>query len=265
MWRKFLALLGIRIPEKTPPSGTGAAPAKPVSEPGPPIVAPKQEHFHSVNFIRDRARFNAQYAYFWSICQVKPEWLPIAQREANWALKHRARFLAVTRQTGVPWFVVAGLNKMEMGTNFDGSLLNGDPWNRETERYPRGHGPWGSWEEAAVYAIRHEAKGWNFDLSKWKWDLAGCFFYMNAWNGFLHATDEGAGIIPKYASPYIYSGTPFYAKGKRVEKRGWDGKYHGSFDKDLVSQQLGVMALWWEINKIERLWPEPLPAGNLTQ
>lgn len=230
-------------------------PPQPVSKPG------KQGHFASSDFIRDRPLFEAQYKTFWDELQksgLHPgafNWPRIAREQVDWALLHKKRFLSVAIEFGsMPWHVVCQLSRMEMGLNFNGSLLNGDPWNKKTVRFPAGHGPWDSWEEAAVYAIKDEARRWNFKLKDWKWDLGGTFFHLNAWNGFTHCLPEGKDIQPPYASPYIYSGTPFYQRGKRVEKKNWLGKYYGYFDKNLVSEQLGCMAFYYELNKREKLW-----------
>ncbi len=208
-----------------------------------PSDLPSSNHYSSLHPSQDRAKLEAEYNYLFELCKPSsPKWQKLASDTAAWILKNKAEFSVVEKATLVPWYIVAVINVMEMGTNFDGTILNGDPWNKVTRHYPSGKGPWGSWREAAISGLKAEAAGWNFNLAKWKWNLGGCFFFCEAYNGFNERMTIGKKIVPANAPPYIYSGTQFYASGKKIEVLV-NGKYRGDFDPKAVSQQCGVMLM----------------------
>lgn len=219
----------IRPPVIAPPPPVPAA-VDPTT--GRPADLPKSNHYES----RDQRVLAQEYRYLFSICTTTPKWEYTVGISVDWARRCKDRFLFVQSKTGVPWFVVAIINIMEMGLNFDGTLLNGDPWNRKTVHYPSGRGPWGSWEEAAVYAINSEDEGWDFHPPTMTWDVGTTFYFLEAWNGFnARMQPQYTQTRPLGASPYIYSASPFYVSGKKLEQPT-------RFDPNLVSEQIGCMA-----------------------
>lgn len=222
----------------TPPSnGSPSTPGSPSSR--RPIDLPSSGHYMS----RDRAKLSLEYAFLFSVATITEARQAEVVRSASWARANKARFQKIENLTRVPWYVVAIINIMEAGTDFSGTLLNGDPWNKKTVHYPARLGPWDSWEDAAIFAIRHEAKGWNFNLDIFVWDIPGIFFFLEAWNGFNARSEPQYSLTtPKGASPYIYSGTPFYTKGKKLEAPS-------RFEPELVSAQIGCMAFLKELER----------------
>ena len=77
-----------------------------------------------------------------------PEFTPVAQRLVAAAAK--ARYLAVSARTGVPWFVIAVIHQRECAQSWAGSIAQGDAWDRKSTHVPAGRGPFKSWEDAAV-------------------------------------------------------------------------------------------------------------------
>lgn len=191
----------------------------------------------------------AEYIDRFKHAVIQDRWKAVAKSEAATALGLKKDFYSpAERATKVPWFVIAALNMREQSQKTTGSLLNGDDWHSKTHHYPPGYGPWHSWAEAAVFAIQHEAKGWNINLDTYVWDLPGIFWYLESYNGFGHR--QSSLTTPPNTSPYVYSGTQFYVKGKRREVPDGRGGYKGILDEDLVDGQLGVMALIKQLHEM---------------
>jgi len=147
----------------------------------------------------------------------------VAQRLVEDAPK--ARYQAVQRTTGVPWFVIAVIHERECAQDWHGSLAQGDPWNRVSVHVPRGRGPFLSWDAAAFDALVHCAP--KAALNK-DWSAGGTLTELEQFNGLGYAA---RGI----ASPYIWSGTDQYHGGKYVRD--------GAFDPHAFDQQLGCAGL----------------------
>lgn len=152
-----------------------------------------------------------------------------AKIEAN-----RARYEAVSKQTGVPWDVIGVIHYRESSLNFAGVLHNGQKiigTSKKTTLVPKGRGPFSTWEAAAMDALvvcpPHAAN--NKD-----WSIAGTLDILERYNG-LGYRNKG---LP---SPYLWAGTDQYVKGKYVA----DGK----FDPNHVDQQLGVAALLMKLRE----------------
>jgi lysozyme family protein len=64
----------------------------------------------------------------------------------------KARYVAVSDKTGVPWFVIAVIHEREASQSWRANLAQGDPWNRVSVHVPKGRGPFKSWEDAIVAA-----------------------------------------------------------------------------------------------------------------
>jgi lysozyme family protein len=153
-----------------------------------------------------------------------------ADRIAEIICKNQDKYLEVSKLTGVPWQFVGALHHMECGGNFSQHLANGDPIDCPTVQVPTGI-PAGTWVECAVVALQLPGKDYRLsnnidwhDGLKWLWRA-------EQYNGFGYVIDH-----PDVLSPYLWSGTNHYTKGKYVK----DGKW----DAGTVSKQVGAVPIW---------------------
>lgn len=149
------------------------------------------------------------------------EFNPVAKR----LVAAKARYQAVEKATGVPWFFIAVTHQRESSQRWDRSLAQGDPWNAKSVHVPAGRGPFKSWEEAAIDALVACSP---YAARNTDWSIGGLLTMLEQYNGLGYA-NKG---IP---SPYVWSGTDQYVKGKYVA----DGK----FDANAVDKQLGCAGL----------------------
>lgn len=150
-----------------------------------------------------------------------PEFLPVAKRLAS----AKARYQAVEAKTGVPWPFVAVTHQRESSQNWNASLAQGDPWNKVSVHVPKGRGPFKSWEEAAIDALVNCGP---YAARNKDWSIAGTLTKLEEYNG-LGYVNHG---LP---SPYIWSGTDQYSRGKYVAD--------GVFDPNAADKQLGCAGL----------------------
>lgn len=168
----------------------------------------------------------------------------------DWArriLKLRPRYLPVEKQTGVPWWWIAVTHMRESSCNFAGVLHNGEHiigTGRKTRLVPAGRGPFTSWEQAAIDAIKlkglHKISDWSIERALYECER------FNGWGYYWK----------RLPSPYVWAGTTLYRSGKYIA----DGKY----DPSHVDTQLGCAAV---LKSLEKLGirvdgapsPEPLP------
>jgi lysozyme family protein len=164
-----------------------------------------------------------------------PEFLPVAKR----LVAAKQRYMTVSVQTGIPWPFIAVTHQRESSQDWTRSLAQGDPWNKASTHVPAGRGPFRSWEEAAYDALvncaPHAAR--NTD-----WSIGGLLTLLERYNGLGYASGpvtKRNGIVvdrfPSQPSPYIWSGTDQYKKGKYV--------HDGVFDPEAVDKQLGCAGL----------------------
>jgi lysozyme family protein len=149
------------------------------------------------------------------------EFNPVAKR----LIAAKARYQAVEAKTGVPWYVIAVIHERESSQSWAGSLAQGDPWNKVSTHVPAGRGPFKSWEDAAVDALVNCAP---YASRNKDWSIGALLTLLEGYNG-LGYFNKG---IP---SPYVWSGTDQYVKGKYVRD--------GVFDANTVDKQLGCAGL----------------------
>jgi lysozyme family protein len=137
----------------------------------------------------------------------------------------KARYQAVQSRTGVPWFVIAVIHEREASQNWNGSLAQGDPWDRVSVHVPAGRGPFKSWEDAAVDALVNCGP---YAARNKDWSVGGALTKLEEYNGLGYASRGRP-------SPYVWSGTDQYVSGKYVR----DGVY----DPNAVDSQLGCAGL----------------------
>ena len=128
---------------------------------------------------------------------------------------------------GIHWWFIGIIHVMEGGGKFTKHLHNGDSLNARTINVPKGrpkqgHPPF-TWEESALDALRYTKLDKVTD-----WSIGNCLDLFEKYNG-LGYRKKG---VP---SPYLWSFTNFYEKGKYVK----DGKY----DPEAVSKQPGCAAI----------------------
>ena len=130
------------------------------------------------------------------------------------------------KSTGAPWWVIAVIHYREASLNFNSVLHNGEKIigsGKKTKLVPAGRGPFNTWTEAAIDAIRLQKANFPSD-----WDVPRALEFLERYNGLGY---RNKGVY----SPYIWAGTNHYTKGKYVA----DGKYDANF----FDKQLGCAAL----------------------
>ncbi len=145
----------------------------------------------------------------------------------------KARYQTVERRTGVPWFVIAVIHEREASQSWTTQLGQGDPLSRKSTHVPRGRGPFKTWEDGAFDALALCAPF----AAKWRdWTPGGTMTLLEEYNGLGYAARN----LP---SPYVWSGTDQYVKGKYVAD--------GQFDPNAVDRQLGCAGLILAMAKLD--------------
>ena len=175
-----------------------------------------------------------------------PEFTPVAKR----LVAAKDRYQAVSARTEVPWPFIAVTHERESSQNWARSLAQGDPWNEASKHIPAGRGPFKSWEDAAYDALVNCAP---YAARNKDWSISGLLTRLERYNGIGYASRG----LP---SPYLWSGTDQYSKGKYVAD--------GVFDPDEVDKQLGCAGLIMAMMQLDPSikfedGPVSTPAGTL--
>lgn len=137
-------------------------------------------------------------------------------------IANQNRYKDIETTTGVPWYLIGALHMRECDNNFRGCLHDGEMiigTNRRTRQVPTGRGPFATFEDSAVDALKIEGM-----LNITDWDIPTCLYYGEKYNGWGY---RGHGN-----SPYVWAGSNHYTSGKYVR----DGVYSSS----TVDPQLGI-------------------------
>ena len=184
-------------------------------------------------FVANLIRIQMTYAEMYKQAKIKPEKLA----EVRWvaakiqANKPRYEAVVLSLENGMPYWFVGIIHFMEGGGKFTRHLHNGDPLTAKTVNVPKGRplkgNPPYSWEESAIDALTYMKYDKITD-----WGIQNCLDLFEKYNG-------GGYKRRGLPSPYLWSYTQFYTKGKYVK----DGKY----DPNAVSKQPGVAAIMKEL------------------
>lgn len=166
----------------------------------------------------------------WGNCTINPNKLATFNSVAQRLTASKARYQAVSKLTGVPWWFIAVVHEREASQNWNSNIAQGDPWNRKSTHVPKGRGPFNSWEEAAVDALTNCAP---YASKNTDWSIGGALAMLEKYNGLGYASKGKP-------SPYIWAGTNQYTKGKYVA----DGKYN----PNVVDTQLGCAGILKQMN-----------------
>ncbi len=150
-----------------------------------------------------------RYAKAWDALRISPYRI---KEIGNWAKKivaAKARYQAIERVTGVPWYWIGPVHVRESSMDWNASLAQGDPWNRASTHVPAGRGPFASWEAAAIDALQLQG------LTRVKdWRLEKVLYHGEAYNGWGYYAHG----VP---SPYVFGATNIQKPGKYVADGRW--------------------------------------------
>lgn len=151
---------------------------------------------------------------------------------ANSIFDSRARYQSISGHFSNPirWFHVGLIHKMEGNLNFGTYLGNGQSLYKKTTKVPKGRGPFKDFKAGAIDAIQYD----KLDLVK-DWSIGNTLYVLEGFNGYGYPKYKGIN------SPYLWSGSNHYTSGYYVA----DGVY----DKNTVSQQIGIALVYQEILK----------------
>lgn len=155
------------------------------------------------------------YAKQWDRMAIKPSRIPEFEALAQRILAHKDRYLTIEAATGVPWYLVALLHTRESNGNFNTYLGNGQRLDRVTTSVPKGRGPFATFEDGAIDALKIDGL-----TSVQDWRLEKVLYYCELFNG---AGYDRRGL----PSPYVWGGTNVQKPGKyvsdgRFNPRVWD-------------------------------------------
>ncbi|MFA5951407.1 MAG: hypothetical protein WC807_14100 [Hyphomicrobium sp.] len=140
----------------------------------------------------------------------------------------RKAYEQVTEETCVPWYFVAIIHGMECSFDNKAHLHNGDSLKGRTVQVPAGRpDPWNppsDWVSSAVDAMKVDKFHEKAD-----WDLAKMLYRWEAYNGWRSR------VLHSINTPYLWSFSNHYAKGKFVADGVWDG--------NAVSKQCGAAVM----------------------
>lgn len=163
----------------------------------------------------------------WQAAAMLPHWQAAVAHVAArlTAADAKARYQAVEAATKVPWFIIAVIHERESSQSWTANLAQGDPWNKKSIHVPKGRGPFKSWKDAAVDALKNCAP----HLAKWTdWSAGGALTALENYNGLGYA-------MRNCPSPYLWAATDQYTAGKFITD------HH--FDPNAVDHQIGCAAL----------------------
>lgn len=170
-----------------------------------------------------------EYSRLWSGMVVRSSFKGALDVSAKKIIAGKERYQQVSELTGVPWFVIGLIHQMEAGCKWGCHLHNGDPLSARTRNVPAkrpavGNAPF-TWEASACDALMMK----NMQSIK-DWSIERIAYELERYNGWGYRRYHKSVL-----SPYLWSGTTHYARGKYVA----DGKWSST----AVSGQTGALPL----------------------
>lgn len=170
-----------------------------------------------------------EYILLFNTCNILPSRASSVENIIKRILVNKDRYLQVGEPLRIPWYFIAVIHNMESSLSFNGHFHNGDPLTARTKQLPKGRplqgNPPFTWEESADDALKYQK------LDKWNdWSVAGLLYKLEEYNGWGYRAKH-----PHVLSPYLWSFSNHYSKGKYVADGRWS--------ETAVSQQCGAAVL----------------------
>lgn len=171
-----------------------------------------------------------EYRRLFETCEIRSEHRSTVQWYVSKIIDaaRRKSYEQVFEETCVPWHAVAIIHGMECSFDMTSHLHNGDTLKAKTKNVPAGRpNPWlppSDWVSSAVDALRydklHEQADWSLSRMLYRWEG------YNGWRSRL---------LYKINTPYLWSFSNHYTKGKFVADNKWD--------PNAVSKQCGAAVM----------------------
>jgi lysozyme family protein len=171
------------------------------------------------------------YLELWGKAKVRPGDVARATAAAEKLMALAPRYKKLEAKTGVPWYAVALIHMRECNNNFRGVLHNGElivGTGRKTKLVPAGRGPFATFEESAIDALK--------DYAGAVWDIGQIAFICEKFNGFGY---RGKGI----PSPYLWAASTVQKPGKYVADHVYDASHWDT--------QLGTMTVFKRLCELD--------------
>ena len=180
--------------------------------------------------------------------KIKKSWVKGFQNVAQKIKANEERYRQISELASdgtIPWQFIGCIHNLECGLSFSKHLHNGNSLKRRTHWVPKGRPRKGTppftFNESAVDALR--LKGYH-RIPKNEWSLSRMAFELERNNGFGYRWYH-----PTVLTPYLWSGTTHYKRGKYVADRKWSSS--------AVSKQAGAMPV------LKLTWDKP--SGTLAK
>lgn len=179
------------------------------------------------------------YKRLWAGVKLKTSMSPAIDQMARRIMLNKDRYVRVSEACGgkIPWDFIGVIHARESNLDFTKHLHNGDPLTKRTRHVPAGRPKVGtppfSWEESAIDALVMKKLNEITD-----WSPERTLYELERFNGFGYRMSKARPL-----SPYLWSGTDWYTRGKFVA----DGRYSGK----VVDSQLGTVPILIKLRQLE--------------
>lgn len=181
------------------------------------------------------------YQFLWDTMKIKEGKEQVVHSVANRIIANKGRYLhlldiiATTYpDSTIPWQFVGLTHYMEATLSFKHHLHNGDGLEQRTIQVPKGRPAKGNppftWEQSAFDALCNVERLHTVT----DWSIPALLYRLEKYNGLGYQKYH-----PNVLSPYLWSFSTFYTKGKY--------KSDGKFDPNLISQQIGAAVILKQI------------------
>lgn len=170
-----------------------------------------------------------EYQNLFDTCIINENRKSYVDKVVDQMMAGKPRYDSVGIPLNIPWYFIALVHNMECSLSFNRHLHNGDLLTARTIQVPAGRPLKGSppftWEASAVDALTMT----NVHL-RTDWTLPAMLFLLEGYNGYGYLKYH-----PTVKSPYLWSFSNQYTKGKYASDSKWD--------PELISQQCGTAVL----------------------
>jgi lysozyme family protein len=189
-----------------------------------------------------------EYNDLFNRCEITADKMAEVEGVVQRILDVQDRYAKIATQSTVPWYVIAVIHNMECGLDFTKHLHNGDSLKRRTINVPAGRPKVGqppfTFEVSALDALEYDG------FTAWSdWNIGGICYKLEGYNGWGYRAHN-------INSPYLWSYSNLYTKGKYVEDNVWSDT--------AVSRQCGAAVILRSLSDHGIIDLASPPSSNLT-